>query len=108
MNIPSLSNLIHWLAGSLANSLSHSVRTSIICQQNATKKSVASFSSHFPKSVASFSAKWLRSWLRQFDATPSVFKPSVCERQFDLINIFCWYETKNVSGIYRTFHNKDR
>ena len=39
---------------------------------------------------------------------PSVFKPSVCESQFDLINIFCWYETKNVSGIYRTFNNEDR
>ena len=39
---------------------------------------------------------------------PSVFKHSVCESQFDLINIVCWYETKNVSGIYRTFHNEDR
>ena len=32
---------------------------------------------------------------------PSVFKSSVYESQFDLINIFCWYETKNVSDIYR-------
>ena len=39
---------------------------------------------------------------------PNVFKPSVWESQFDLINIFCWYETKNVSGIYQTFHNEDR
>ena len=39
---------------------------------------------------------------------PSVFKLSVCESQFDLINIFCWYETKNVSGIYRTIHNENR
>ena len=39
---------------------------------------------------------------------PSVFKPSVCESQFDLINILCWYEIKNVSGIYRTFHYEDR
>ena len=39
---------------------------------------------------------------------PSVFKLSVYESQSDLINIFCWYKTTNVSGIYRTCHNEDR
>ena len=64
--IPSLKHLIHWLARSLANSLSHSIRTSIICQQNAIadnrpRSPLRHFSSHIPKSVASFSAKRLLS-----------------------------------------------
>ena len=28
--------------------------------------------------------------------------PSVCKSQFDVINIFCWDETKNVSGTVYT------
>ena len=64
--ILSLTYLIHWLAGSLANSPSHSIRTSIICQQNAIadnrpRSPLHHFSSHIPKSVASFSAKRLLS-----------------------------------------------
>ena len=64
--IPSLTHLIHWLAGWLANSLSHSIRTSIICQQNTIadnrlRSPLYHFSSHIPKSVASFSAKRLLS-----------------------------------------------
>ena len=92
--IPSLTHLIHWLAGSVANSLSHLIRSSIICQQNAIadnslRSPLHHFSSHIPKSVASFSAKRIRSRvhlqkvhsgrLNPYDATPSVFKPSVCE-----------------------------
>ena len=64
--LSSLTHLIHWLAGSLTNSLSHSMRTSIICQQNAIADNrlrgpLHHFSSHIPKSVASFSAKRLLS-----------------------------------------------
>ena len=66
--IASLTHLIHWLAGSLAYSLPHSIRTSIICQQNATadnrlRSPLHHFSSHIPKSIASFSAKRLLSWV---------------------------------------------
>ena len=64
--IPSLIHLIHQLAGWLANSLSHSIHTSIISQQNAVadnslKSLLHHFSCHIPKSVASFSAKQLLS-----------------------------------------------
>ena len=60
--IPSFTHLIHCLAGWLPNSLSHSIRTSIICQQNAIadnrlRSPLHHFSSDIPKSVASFSAK---------------------------------------------------
>ena len=59
------------------------------------------FSKTAPESGASTKST-LGSRLHPSDATPSVFTPSVCESQFDLIHIFCWYENKNVSGIYRT------
>ena len=66
--VPSLTHLIHWLAGSLANSLFHSIPTSIICQQNAIadnrlRSPLHHFSSNIPKSVASFSAKRRLSWV---------------------------------------------
>ena len=64
--IPSLTHLNYWLAGSLANSRSHSIRTSTICQQNVIadnrlRRPLHHFSSDMPKSVASFSAKRLLS-----------------------------------------------
>ena len=122
--IPHLIHLIHWLAGSLDNSLSHSIRTSIICQQNAIPDNRLRrplhhfFVTHSEVCCIIFRKRLLsRVHLQKVRSEvgcirlmliPSVFKPSVCESQFDLINIFCWYETKNVSGIYRTFHDEDR
>ena len=64
---PHLIHLIHWLAGSLANSLSYSIRTSIIIYQenaipdNRLRSPLHHFSSHIPKFVALFSAKRLLS-----------------------------------------------
>ena len=45
--------------------------------------------------------------MHPYGTTLGVFKPSACEGEFNLINDFCWYETKSVSGIYQTFHNDD-
>ena len=58
-----------------------------------------------PYSVASNETTFW-SLLHPYGTTPGVFKSSACEGKFNLINAFCWYETKNVSGIYRTFHNE--
>ena len=53
------------------------------------------FNKTAPKSGASTKCT-LRSQLHSPDATPSVFKSSVCEDQFDLINIFFWYKQRMV------------
>ena len=93
----------HWNTGAEENQQLNPGGPSIISEVRCII-----FSETAPKSPASTTTT-LQSWLHPSDATPSVLSPptSVCEIQFDLINIFCWYETKNVSGIYRTFHNGD-
>ena len=46
---------------------------------------------------------WSR--LHPYDATPSVFETKFCENLFDLTNIVCCYETRNVYGMYRNSHD---
>ena len=43
--------------------------------------------------------------LHPYDATPSVFETKYCETLFDLTNIVCCYEARNVYGMYRNSHD---
>ena len=78
-----------------------------------SKKSVASFSvAYYEVSCIIFHERCILqkhrsppSRLHPNDATPSVFETKFCENLFDLTNIVCCYETKNVYGIYRNSHD---
>ena len=74
------------------------------------------FLSQITKSVAPFFTKarlsrvqptknTYRSRLHPYDATPGVFETKFCENLFDLTNIVCCYETRNVYGMYRNSHD---
>ena len=47
----------------------------------------------------------LQSRLHPYDATPNVFETKLCENLFELTNIVCCYETRNVYGMYWNSHD---
>ena len=71
------------------------------------------FSTHIPKSVVSFRTKQLLRRLHPPKEHSEVRcinmvlpRVRLSTRHVKASLIFCWYETKSVSGIYRTFHSE--